>query len=272
MSQSHSSGLFINNGQINKRVLSSELEKYLEQGWQRGMKPRDPTQIKVSNQRRRATCQKKYGVDNVHQLDSVKKKAEKTCYQKYGVSNPAKAEKIKEKTKATNQILWPDPHNYHNIAQRNKTMIQKYGSLENFYKWRTKNMDWPKTLKKQAETKRKNNSFRISKPEEDLYLQLCQQYGKENVLRNYKDEKRYPFFCDFYIVSEDLFIELNRHWTHGGHFFEESNPEDIKQLKKWKEKAKSSKYFQYAIKNWTEKDPLKRQIAKTNKIKYKVIW
>ena len=27
---------------------------------------------------------------------------------------------------------------------------------------------------------------------------------------------RYPFACDFYISSLDLFIECNYHWTHGG--------------------------------------------------------
>jgi len=32
--------------------------------------------------------------------------------------------------------------------------------------------------------------------------------------------------CDFYIPSEDLFIELNRHWSHGGHFYDPNNIED----------------------------------------------
>ena len=100
---------------------------------------------------------------------------------------------------------------------------------------------------------------------------LCEKYGKDDIIRNYKEE-RYPFYCDFYIKSKDLFIELNRHWTHGGHFFDESNEEDLKKLAEWQEKAKTSEYMEYAIINWTIRDPLKRSIAIKNKLNYEVIW
>ena len=39
---------------------------------------------------------------------------------------------------------------------------------------------------------------------------------------------RYPFACDFYISSLDLFIECNYHWTHGGKPYE--GTEDDKQI------------------------------------------
>ena len=67
-----------------------------------------------------------------------------------------------------------------------------------------------------------------------MYKMLCTKYGTENVKRQYRDKNRYPFRCDFYIEGEDLFIELNLHWTHGGMPFENDNPECIKKLNEWK--------------------------------------
>ena len=266
-----SNGLYINNGEINKRVAPEELEGYLAMGWNRGMKPRSKEQIDAANEKRKNTCLKKYGVENVHQLEEVKNKIKETCLSKYGVDNPAKNELIKEKTKKTNADKWPDPHNYHNLQQAHQTLLNNYGSMQAFYEWRYNNMDWEATIQKQIETKKKNNTFNYSQPEEDLYIELCKEYGKDNVIRNYKDD-RYPFYCDFYIKNEDLFIELNRHWTHGGHPFDENNEEDIKKLEEWQKKALTSEYMQYAIINWTIRDPLKIKTAKENNLNYKIIW
>ena len=44
---------------------------------------------------------RKYGVDNVFQLESVKDKSAKSCLERYGVDNAAKSEMIKEKMKNT---------------------------------------------------------------------------------------------------------------------------------------------------------------------------
>ena len=88
---------------------------------------------------------------------------------------------------------------------------------------------------KEYATKKTNNSFNTSKIEDVFYASLCEKYDENIVLRQYRDDDRYPFNCDFYIPTEDLFIELNLHWTHGGQPF---NPDDIECLKKlntWKE-------------------------------------
>ena len=217
------------------------------------------------------TCLDKYGVENVRQADWVKEKSKQTNLIRYGVDNPAKSPEIIEKIKQTNKERWPDASNYHNFKQARQTLIQHCGSMEKFYEYRYENTDWEKLMQKQYETKRKNNSFNYSKPEEELYLELCEKYGNDNVIRNYKEE-RYPFRCDFYIPSEDLFIELNKHWTHGGHFFDPENPDDIKKLEEWEERAKTSKFFDYAVLNWTIRDPLKLKTAIENKLNYKVIW
>lgn len=125
--------------------------------------------------------------------------------------------------------------------------------------------------KKQQETKEKNNTFNTSKPETSVYLYLKKVFANELVYRNYKSE-RYPYRCDFYIKSEDLFIELNLHWTHGPHPFDENNPEDIVLLNKWKEKAKTSKFYEQAIYVWTVLDKEKIKVAQINNLNYKLIY
>lgn len=118
-------------------------------------------------------------------------------------------------------------------------------------------------------SKRENGTFNISQPEEDMYEILLTKFDKSDVIRQYKD-KRYPFACDFYIKSEDLFIELNASWTHGGHWFDENNKEDLDVLKIWKYRSKTSKYYKSAIKVWTKKDIEKRSYLE--KLNNRVFW
>lgn len=120
-------------------------------------------------------------------------------------------------------------------------------------------------------TKKKNNSFNTSEAEEKFYEELLTKYTDKTILRRYKCD-RYPFYCDFYIPSEDLFIELNAHWTHGGKPYNPNDRECQEKLAKWEEKAKTSKFYENAIKTWTERDVKKLQTAKENNLNYRVIY
>lgn len=263
--------LYINNGDVNKRVAKSDVPEYLDNGWVIGFKKRKQQEIDKSNQKRKITCIEKYGVSNVHQDEEIKKSFQDTCMAKYGVDNPAKSEAVKMKTKETNEERWPGNKNYHNKDKGIATLIKNFGSLDAFYAKRYADTDWEHVILKQEETKRKNNSFVHSMPEEKMYQHLCSIYGVDDVVKNYK-EKRYPYKCDFYIKSVDLFIELNRHWTHGGHPFDPQNEEDITKIAKWREKAKTSKYYEYAIENWTVRDPAKIKAAKDNNLNYITVY
>lgn len=127
-------------------------------------------------------------------------------------------------------------------------------------------------LEKQHETKKKNNSFNTSKPEDRYYEFLISKYGKENVVRQYFDSARYPFNCDFYIKPLDLFIELNLNWTHGGEHFNPNIHSCRIKLVDWQEKAKTSHYYQNAIDTWTVRDVAKFKTAEENKLNYKVYY
>ena len=116
-------------------------------------------------------------------------------------------------------------------------------------------------------TKRKNNSFNTSKPEQ-LTKELLQQKFK-NVQYQYKDE-RYPYLCDFYIPSLDLFIELNYHWTHYIEPYDKNNTEHQNILKFWK--SKNSRFYDSAIDVWTKRDVEKLECFKKNSLNFKIFY
>lgn len=212
------------------------------------------------------TCLNKYGVCNVSQLPDHKIKSESTCLTKYGATHYNKTEEGKSKFKqtclkkygvSTNAIIDEC------VAKRKQTCLKRYGSE---YASQTQ-----ECLLKIFNTKKKNHTFNSSKPEEEYYKYLMNKFGKDEILIQYRD-KRYPYNCDFYIKSLDLFIELNLHWTHGGHPFDENNKEDLEKLKSWKEKAKKSIFYQNAINTWTVSDINKKKIAKENNLNYVSIY
>jgi hypothetical protein len=119
------------------------------------------------------------------------------------------------------------------------------------------------TKQKIIESKRKNNSFNTSKPEDESFNLLKEKYP--NVIKQYKSDD-YPFACDFYIPELNLYIECNYHWTHGGHPFNSKNKYDQIQLNKWINN--NTEYYNNAITTWTIRDINKRNIAKQNNLDY----
>lgn len=126
-------------------------------------------------------------------------------------------------------------------------------------------------LSKEYITKKLNNSFNSSSAETKFYEELLKENKNKTIYKQYKDE-RYPFYCDFYILEDDLFIELNAHWTHGGRPYDSQDIECQKQLSIWQEKAKTSQFYQNAIITWTIRDVEKQECAKKNNLNYKVIY
>ena len=122
------------------------------------------------------------------------------------------------------------------------------------------------------DTKRKRGTFNYSKPEEDYYEYLLTLYSKDDIVRQYKDSSRYPFNCDFYIKSKDLFIECNYTWLHEDHPFDKNNTDDLIKLNYKLEKSKKSKYHAYAVKVWTEIDPLKLTTFRKNKLNFMIVY
>lgn len=107
-----------------------------------------------------------------------------------------------------------------------------------------------------------------SKTEQIVYEKLCIVYGKENVCRQYFDEQRYPFKCDFYIKNLDLFVEVQGNWTHGKYPYNPENKKCQEKLSIWKEKSIQSKFYKNAIYTWTDLDVRKRNTALQNNLNF----
>lgn len=189
--------------------------------------------------------QSKYWKDKYYENEeSIHEKFKQTCIEKYGVENPVYTD------------WWYD--------KMYNTMIDRYGGWYN---------STDEYKEKNYNTKKKNNSFGKSKQELKLFSILKDTYGNENVIHTYRDD-RYPFNCDFYVKSEDLFIELNYFWSHGPKPYIIGDDE----CKKWEllllEKAikLNNKKYKESYDTWAVRDVKKMNIAISNNLKYVAIY
>lgn len=209
---------------------------------------------RLRDERTKEVCLDKYGVTNPFAVEKVKDKIKQTMLERYNVEYVGQAEISKQKSKAT--CL----QNY-GVDSYSKTTKFKKDYSANSTKYKLK----------EFETKKFKGNLNTSKAEELYYQKLINKYGANNIIRQYLD-KRYPYHCDFYIISEDLFIELNLSWTHGAHPFNSESIEDLNILKLWQEKAKTSIYYKNAIETWTKRDSLKLETARKNCLNYQAIY
>ena len=201
--------------------------------------------------------------------DIIANKIRTTIKDKYGVNYPAQSTYIKDKIKETNNVKYGSDWIVTSSEFKEKsknTCIEKYG-VDNY---RKSNINIAKSHSKEAInkcicTKRKNKSLNVSKIENEIYKLLIEKFEEYDVIAQYKS-KEYPFCCDFYIKSLDLYIECNFHWTHGFHPYNENNIEDVKKLDLWK--SKGTNYYFNAINTWTIRDVNKRNTAKKNNLNY----
>ena len=179
----------------------------------------------------------KYGVEYTVQNETIKNNIKLSVIERYGVDSPMKIGEVKEKLKQTN--------------------LKKYG-VENY-------MQTQEYKEKCYASKKLHNTFHTSKSEMKLYKLLEEKFGIDDIEYQYRSNL-YPFACDFYIKSLDLYIELQGTWLHGGEQFDPKNPDHILKLNKWK--SKNTKFYQNAVSVWTIRDPLKRKTALENNLNY----
>ena len=213
--------------------------------------------------KRKNTMLSKYGNMNNSQ------KYKETCLSRYGVTNPFSTEQVKKKISDKYQSK-SDQEKQAIYDKRQKTFNAKSKQELKEIGQKHSRALLNKSEKEKAEIKlkryltyKKNHSFKTSKTEIECYNALINVYP--NTKHNYKSES-YPFMCDLYIPEVDTYIELNFHWTHGGHRY--NKQKDKNKLCVWIEKSKTSKYFKNAIDVWTRRDIQKFNIAKKNKLKY----
>lgn len=224
------------------------------------------------------TCNIKYGsVDKYREI--IRNKSKETFYKKYNSHSYLGTKECIEKTKKTKLEKYGD-ENYNNQNKINKTLLEKNGVL-------TRNIGFKETINKKygkdnyldvyylinernskeiqikiQESKRKNGTFNKSKDEDKSYNLLKEKFP--DVIRQYKSDI-YPFNCDFYIPSLNLYIECNYFWTHGFRPYTE-NDDDIKLVNEWKER--NTEFYDNAVETFTVRDVEKRNKAKENNLNY----
>ena len=225
-----------------------------------------PFASKSVQDKSKQTIRDRYGVDNAAQSDVVQEKMRETCMAKYGVEYALSAASVQEKKNHTMMERYGSKCPFVSSDVREKsaaTLMNKYGV--------TNSMLIHDVVMKVNESKRKNNTFHTSSSEDVLYNRLCDKFGFDDVFRQYTSDL-YPYACDFYIKSRDMYIELNASWTHGCCWFDSANDDALNLLSVWQEKAKNSEYYENAVSVWSDKDVQKRYMAEQHHLNYIVLW
>ena len=192
------------------------------------------------------TNQRKHNVN----IWTNRKKAEATFNYKYGSKSYMSTNEFREKSKKFYQNNYGCDYNSQ-IPGRSETYASSFliGAVKGY------------------ETKKKNGTLTTSSIENKLKEKLKEL--NINYIHQYKSNL-YPFSCDFYLTDYDLYIEIQGHWSHGKHKFDEHNKTDIDILEKWK--GKHTEQYEHAIDIWTKRDPLKRETAKKNNLNFLEIF
>lgn len=183
--------------------------------------------------------------DEKYKKSIVDKRCE-TCKQHYGVAFPLLSREVQMRLKATCLKTYG---------------VDSYSQTDAFKKTMSDSSAiW---VPKMFATKKSKGNLNTSCVEKRIARKL-QGFEREYV----SDE--YSYHSDFYDSDRDLFIEVNAHWTHGGHWYDTFSSFDAQKLTSWQ--AKSSSYIDKAIKTWTVSDVAKRQCARDNKLNYVTFW
>ena len=289
--------------EINNKIRETCLLKYGDEHYSNRIKAKEtclqrygvtsPLKSEIFKQKSKETCLQRYGVEYTGQIPEKIEKTHKVCLEKYGVDSVFKVQKFRNQSLDTCIKKYAsdedDINSIVNIGQLKyvkdkikNTCLEKYG-VENpmqtqYYKNLISSILSSNEIQEKIyNTKLKNHSFNISYQEDVCFELLKQKYS--DCIRQYKSDL-YPYNCDFYIPSLDLYIEYNGSNYHHYHPFNENNEYDLNELNNLKEKAENSnahkngKKSQYdnIIYTWTILDLKKRNIAQQNNLNYIEFW
>lgn len=252
---------FIHKDHKNTKVLTSDLGKYLNSGWELGNWNQEELNKKSGA-----------GVKNFY--SELKENGE---YEKYSnqrnskISNTLKdfwgnttieykEKREKKKSESRNNWTIEEKQLYHEKMSE-AAIEQRKLITKSEYKERSK---------KGFETRKANHTMNTSSFEEKLYKLLISYFSVDDVIREYCDDTRYPFHCDFYIKSKDLFIELNLHPSHNNHPYDENNKDDVAEKELLIES--NTDWNNMIVDVWTKRDVEKLSFAIKNNLNYVTIY
>ena len=263
--------------QASNKVKKTKLLKYGDENYNNHEKTSQTKLLKYGDknynnpEKQKQTCINNNGGIGF-QSEKIKEKYIKTCQLLYGCDDGSKSQIAINKFKITYKSK--SPEEIANIVKkRQNTCLLLYG--ETSY---AKTLECRKFISNMVTSQEyQEHQLYIKKLKGTINSSKIEQQFKEYLEQNYPNDfeyqyrsELYPFNCDFYIKSLDLYIEINGSWTHGGHPFDENNYEDIIRLNEMK--SKNTQYYINAINTWTISDVKKRNIAKQNNLNYLEIF
>ena len=232
--------------------------------------------------KRRATCVERYGVPSYAQTDECRKQMHDRAVsedaigrmhgvmvEKYGVEYSHQIPSVKEDFR---QFIIDNVGAFNEKSRQ--TCMERYGVPYHIQTKERRQLQSErmsdKTVQAQIRAvKLKHHTFKSSIPEDNLYELLLTCFDESDIERQYSSDV-YDFACDFYIKSRNMYIELNASWTHGCHWYNDMNSDDVAVVKQWQNKK--SAYYYNAIETWTCRDVTKRQMAEKSNLNYVVFW
>lgn len=181
--------------------------------------------------------------------DDIKQNIIKTTTEIYGVDNVMKNKDVRKDFVSP----FSDP------KIRHKAMSSKISNVRELILLVKKTGDFSKAPIK--------SSFELT-----VFKKLVEKYGFDDVFYEYgfhPYDERYPYNCDFYVKSLDLFIELNLYPSHGGGWYMDTHDDKLR-LEHLKSSPK--KMSKETIVTWAKRDIEKRKLAKKNNLNYLVFW
>ena len=250
----------------------------------------------VNLEKRYKTCEEKYGCKTYMHTKEFREKSKYTNIKNLGTEYALQNKDVRKKCYKTRT---KDGKSYIDYNKSKLTMEKHYGknyrklitnkiqqsTLKNhgvkcifeLKKYRDK-LYSEETKKKRYETMLKNKSYnRPSKPEDKMYNLLLNKFIESDIRRPFRN-KLYPFKCDFYIKSLDLYIECHFSQFHQGKPFDTNSKQDwikllclelnaIKLNLKEKDRNRENQY-ERMIYTWTDLDVRKFKTAKENNLNY----
>ena len=207
-------------------------------------------------------------------MSKILKKTYESQELRQKISNAVKSSlakpEVKEKLSNSLKKAYENPELHKKISERTKQALanpeikeRQIAGLKKAYTLNKKEI-----IAKIAATKKANGTSKDSSEELDGFRLLQSIFP--DTIHHYTSDV-YPFDCDYYVPSKDLYIEGHFGWYHNGRPFI-GNEQDLKDLIWLKEKAKTSGNYANKIYQWTDLDVRKRQTVEKNSLNYKEVY
>ena len=233
----------------------------------------DPEFKHAMIEKRQKTLKSRYGYTSPLQVPEFLEKARRTSFERYGSEHYMKVDD--HRTTQSRRMLSRSIGEVSKSSDlRRATCMLRYGvsnytQTEDARSTQSAKMLDPVYQSRVIEAKKSNGTLNSSSVEEKIQSLLVAYFGDNDVSTQYRDE-RYPFACDFYVESRDLFVEVNGLWTHGPHWFNALSNDDLALKLEWE--SKSSAYYAAAVEQWCVRDVEKRRAAVDHELNYLVVW